>query len=126
MWYIAAPAARDSASATSATVDCREHGARRVGGVGEDTCRACPTGPSSSSTSSSTVISRGGTGERVAALDPALGAQDPGAPQRGEQLLEELHRDLAPARELSDRHRPAVALVVQLDERAQRIRRLRA
>ena len=66
----------------------------------------------------------GGPGEAVAALDAALGAQDAGAAQRREQLLEELHRDLAAARELGDRDRARVAVAVQLDQRAQRVRRL--
>ena len=65
------------------------------------------------------------TSERVAPLDPALGAEHAGPSQGGEQLLEELDRDLPPTRELGNRHRPPVTLVMQLDQRVQRIWRFR-
>jgi len=39
--------------------------------------------------------------ERVPALDPALGAEESSSAKRGEQLLEELRRDLATPRELA-------------------------
>ena len=45
----------------------------------------------------------GVAGEAVAALHAALGAQDAGAAEDGEELLEELDRDVAAARELADR-----------------------
>ena len=51
------------------------------------------------------MISDGLARERVAALDAALGAQQAGAAQDGEELLEELDRDLAPAGQLADRDR---------------------
>ena len=47
----------------------------------------------------------GWPGEAVAALDAPLGAQDAGAAQRREQMLQELDRDLAPTGQLGDRHR---------------------
>ena len=48
-------------------------------------------------------------GERVAALDAALGAEDAGAAQDGEELLEELDGDVAAAGELADRDRSLAA-----------------
>ena len=110
MWYIGAVAARASASATSATVESLSTERDRGRSAANTPVAPAPTGPSSSSTISSTVISVAGAGERVAALDAALRAQDAGPAQRREQLLEELHGDLAPARELGDRHRAAIAV----------------
>jgi hypothetical protein len=63
-------------------------------------------------------------GEAVAALDAALRLEDPGAAQRGEQPLEELHRDVAGAREVADRHRGGVAPARQLRERPDGVGRL--
>jgi VanZ family protein len=51
--------------------------------------------------------------------------QDPCAPQRGEQALEELHRDLAAARNLADRHGPCPTAPRQLREGADRVRGFR-
>src|SRR4051794_15604046 len=67
---------------------------------------------------------RGIAGERVAALDAALGLEDAGPAQDGEELLEELDRDVAPAGQLADRHRAAAGEAGELDERAQRVGRL--
>ena len=75
-----------------------------------------PRGPSRSSTISRTVIWRRVLGERVAALDASLGLQDPAAAQRGEELLEELDRDVAAAGELSDRDRAVAAAAAELGE----------
>ena len=47
--------------------------------------------------------------ERVAALHAALGAQDARAAQDGEELLEELDRDVAAAGQLADRDRAVAA-----------------
>src|SRR3954452_24438986 len=66
----------------------------------------------------------GRAAERVAALHPALRAQDSGAAQDGEELLEELHGDVAPAGEVADRHGP-LAGAPELGERAERVRALR-
>ena len=63
-------------------------------------------------------------GEGVAALHAALGAQDAGAAQDGEELLEELDRDVAAAGELADRDRAGAAAAGELGERADRVRRL--
>ena len=49
----------------------------------------------------------GVAGEGVAALHSALGAQHARPAQHGEELLEELHRDVAAAGELADRDRAA-------------------
>src|SRR3954454_21371264 len=54
-------------------------------------------------------------GEAVAALHAALRAEDAGAAQDGEELLEELGGDLAAAGELADRRR-ARAAAAQLGE----------
>src|SRR4051812_20485015 len=53
---------------------------------------------------------RRGAGEGVAALDAALGLQHAGAPQDGEELLEELDRDAAALGQLTDRHGRLAAL----------------
>src|SRR5215208_3987591 len=45
------------------------------------------------------------TRQRVAALGPTMADQDPGATQRREELLEELHGDPAPLGHLADRNR---------------------
>ncbi len=124
MWYIAAPAARASCSATSAIVEAASTARAARGGVGEDAGRALADGAVEELDDLEHGHLGGRAGEAVAALDAALGAQDAGAPERGEELLEELDRDLAAAGELGDRHRAAVALAVQLDERAQRVRGL--
>ncbi len=63
----------------------------------------------------------GRAGEGVAALDAALGAQDAGAAQGGEELLEELHRDVAAAGELADRDGGAVARAAELGQRLERV-----
>ena len=49
----------------------------------------------------------------------------PGAAQDGEELLEELDRDVAAAGELADRDRAGAAAAGELGERADRVRRLR-
>src|SRR5690606_39275438 len=63
-------------------------------------------------------------GEGVAALDAALGAQDAGAAQDGEKLLEELDRDVAAARELTDRDRAGATGAGELGKCADRVGRL--
>src|SRR5262245_49100969 len=63
-------------------------------------------------------------GKRVAALDPALRAQDARAAHDGEELLEELHRDLAAAGELADRHRPLAAAAAELGQGTEGVRAL--
>src|SRR2546421_2249861 len=63
-------------------------------------------------------------GERVAALDAALRAQHAGAAQDGEELLEELHGDVAAPGQLADRHRPVTAAPAELGEGLQRVRGL--
>ena len=60
MWYMVAPAARDSASATSATVDCASTSRAASAASANTPVAPVPTGPSSSSTNSSTVISAAG------------------------------------------------------------------
>ena len=64
-------------------------------------------------------------GEGVAALHAALGTQDARAPQHREELLEELHGNIAPTGELTDRHRAGAAGTGELGQRADRVRRLR-
>ena len=125
MWYMLAPASRASRSITSAIVVCCEH------------LRAAAAAASAKTPSASRPERaveqlddlehghlRGVAREAVAALDAALGADDAGAAQHGEQLLEELHRHLAPARQLADRHRVGAAAAPELGEREHRIRRL--
>ena len=68
------------------------------------------------------MISEAGAGEGVAALDAALGAQQAGAAQDREELLEELDRDVAAAGELGDRDRAVAVHRGELDEGAQRVR----
>ena len=68
------------------------------------------------------MTSDGLAGERVAALDAALGAQDARAAQHREELLEELDRDVAAAGELADRDRAGAADARELGEGAQRRR----
>ena len=63
-------------------------------------------------------------GERVAALHPALGAQHAGTAQDREELLEELHGDVAAAGQLADRHRSVTAAPAELGEGLQRVRGL--
>jgi hypothetical protein len=65
-----------------------------------------------------------GPRKAVAALDASLRAQDAGAAQRREQVLQELDGDVTAARQLGDRHRPGAPLTMQLHQRAQGIRRL--
>ena len=110
MWYMLAPASRISRSITSAIVVCSQHLARGLGGVRE---RALGVAPERTVEQLHDLQHRdrgGVAGEAVAALDAALGADHPRAPEHREQLLEELHGHLAPARELADRHRPGPAL----------------
>ena len=76
--------------------------------------------PSSSSTTSSTVTLARVLDERVAALHAALALQHAGAPQRREQLLQELERDVAPARKLGDRDRLAARQRAQPRQLGQR------
>ena len=121
MWYIGARRRRAGLRPRplEAIVACGEHAAEAACAASAKTPVAAePSGPSSSSTTSSTVISSAGPREAVAALDAALGAQDAGPAQRGEQLLEELDRDVAAAGELGDRHRAGVTEAMELDERA--------
>ena len=54
-------------------------------------------------------MSVGRAGEGVAALDAALGAQEAGAAEDGEELLEELDGDVAAAGQLTDRDRVVAA-----------------
>src|SRR5947209_625107 len=60
MWYIGAPAERDSASAISATVDPASTARAAWAASANTPVASAPTGPSSSSTSSSTVMSPAG------------------------------------------------------------------
>ena len=83
-----------------------------------------PSGPSSSSTISSTLTVGGLARESVAALDAPLRADDASTAQHREQLLEKLHRHLAPARQLADRHRPRAGAAPELGEREHRVGRL--
>ncbi len=122
MWYIGAPAARISCSATEATVASAS--------TARAACAASANTPvalgAERAVEQLDELEHGdlvaGPREAVAALDAALGAQDAGAAQRREQVLEELHRDVAPAGELGDRHRAGAALAVELHQRAQRVR----
>ena len=66
----------------------------------------------------------GVAGEAVAALHTALGAQDAGAAQDREELLEKLDRDVAAAREFADGHRAGAAAASKLSEGADCVRRL--
>ena len=77
------------------TVDSPSTDRTAAAAVANTPVAPAPTGPSRSSTISSTVISPGSR-RTVAALDAAVRAQDPRAPKRREQLLEELHGDVAP------------------------------
>ena len=124
MWYIGARASRASASATSATV-VSASAARAARAASANTpVRALADGPVEQLDELEHGDLAGGPGERVAALDAPLRAEDPGPRGRREQLLEELGRDLTPPRELGDRYRPPVAVAVELDQRAQRVGRL--
>src|SRR3984957_1298922 len=62
--------------------------------------------------------------EAVAALDATLRADHSGAAQHGEQLLEELDRHIATARQLADRHRVSAPAPRELGQREDRVRRL--
>src|SRR3954447_7489033 len=64
-------------------------------------------------------------GGGVAALDAALGAEDAGAAQDREELLEKLDGDVAAAGELADRDGAGAAAASELGERANRVGRLR-
>ncbi|MEA2496385.1 MAG: hypothetical protein QOJ29_4296 [Thermoleophilaceae bacterium] len=66
----------------------------------------------------------GRAGERVAALHPALGVQDARAPQRREQSLQELDRDLPAARDLADGYRTTGTAARELGQGPDCIRRL--
>ena len=127
MWYIGAPAATRSCSATLATVASESTAPAAWAAVKKIPLASRPIGPSRISTSSSTVIVVRRAGEAVAALDAALGAHDAGAAQAGEQLLEELHGDVAPPRQFGERHRTGLissSVPVQLDQRTERVRGL--
>ena len=110
MWYMLAPASRASRSITSAIVVC------------SSTSRAASAASAKTPSASRAERAveqlddlehghlRGVAREAVAALDAALGAEDAGAAQHREELLEELHRHVAPPRQLADRHRAAPPL----------------
>ena len=116
MWYIAMPASRVSRSMRSAIVaPCRT--ARAAAAASPS--RAL--GPAAQrAVEQLDDLERGDlgrvAGEAVAALDAALGGQDPRTAQRREQLLEELHRDVAPSGQLPERHRSVPAGAAQLGE----------
>ena len=98
----------------------REHGAGGLGGVGEDRLGAGAELAVEQLDDLEDGDLGGLAGEGVAALDPALGAQDARPAQDGEELLEELDRDVAAAGQLADRDGAGVA------ERASSVRARRA
>src|SRR5207253_852869 len=73
-------------------------------GVGEDAIGVAAEGPVEQLYDLEHGDVGGVAGEAVAALHAALRADDARAAQRGEKLLEKLHRHVAGARELADRH----------------------
>jgi hypothetical protein len=83
----------------------RQHGAGCRGRLGEDARGVLADRPVEQldNLEHTHLLSR--FGEAVAPLDPALGPQQPGPAQGGEQLLEELHGDVAPLGQLGDRDR---------------------
>ena len=104
-----APASRFSRSTTSAMVEPPSTARAACGGLGEDRLGAGAERAVEQLDDLEHGDLRGLAGERVAALHAALGAQDAGAAQHGEELLEELDRDVAAARQLADRDRAVAA-----------------
>ena len=86
-----------------------EDGAGRGGGFGEDALGLGAEAAVEQLDDFEDGDLAGFAGEGVAALDAALGAEDAGAAQDGEELLEELDRDVAAAGELADRDRAGAA-----------------
>src|SRR3954454_25161732 len=82
-----------------------EDGSRGGGGVAEDALSVADEGDVEELDDLEHRDLAGAAGEGVAALDAALGLQHAGPAQGREELLEELHRDVAAARELADRDR---------------------
>ena len=120
--YIDAPAARASRCATSAIVIAWSFRRRasiasvQTSAVSVDSSGAQPALERLDDLEDGDLLGR--AGERVAALHAALALQDPRAPQRREQALEELDRDVAAAGDLADRHRAGGARASQLRQRA--------
>src|SRR4051812_22284294 len=86
-----------------------QHGSGRRGGLGEDALGAATERAVEQLDDLEHGDLPGRAGERVAALDTALGLQDSRPAQDREQLLEELDRNVAPPRQLADRDRRRVA-----------------
>jgi hypothetical protein len=82
-----------------------EHVASRLGGIAEDALGVATEGSIEQLHDLEHGHLRWVAREAVAALHPALRADHAGTAQHREQLLEELHRHLAPARQLADRNR---------------------
>ena len=105
MWYMLAPASRASRSMTSAMVVWARTRRRGLSRVREHALRVAPERAVEQLDDLEHGDGGGLAREAVAALDATLGADDAGAPQNREQLLKELHGNLAAAGELTDRHR---------------------
>src|SRR4051812_23237292 len=95
-----------------------------VGGLGEDAGGVAAEGAVEELDDLEDGDVRRVAGEGVATLDPALGAQQARAAQDGEELLEELDRDVGAAGEPSDRGRAGVAPAGELGQSLQGVRAL--
>ena len=119
MKYIPAPASSASRRATSAIVVWPKTLRREVtpsAQIPPASSASWPILPSRVWTTSRTVISSAGPGERVAAFHPPVGGQEAAAAQGREELLEELLGHPAALGDLFDRDRP-VARARQLGHR---------
>ena len=124
MWYIGARAARSSASATSAMLEPPSTRRAAVAAWAKMPVDAAAERAVEQLDDLEHGDLRRRALEAVAALHAALRAEQPRTAQHGEQLLEELHRDIAAPSQLGDRHGPVIATAVELDERPERVRGL--
>ena len=102
---------------------CRQHRARGARGIGEDVVTfGCQRAIKQlDDLEHGYLVS--GAGERVAALYAALGTKHAAAAQCGDELLEELGRDLSATRDFADRNR-LVGAPGQLGQRGDGVGRL--
>ena len=79
---------------TAIQISCSGSAAPRYSTSSGASPRTLASGPSTARMTSASEISSAGCGEPVAAVGAALGAHEPGVAQVGEDVLEELVRDL--------------------------------
>ncbi len=102
----------------------REHVASGLGGIAEYTLRVAPERAIEQLDHLEHGYLRSVASEAIAALHAALRANNTGAAQHREQLLEELHGHFATASKLADRHRVGTTSAPELGERGDSVGRL--